>query len=274
MNSRQNTWQIIKSKVIFLGFLTLSFFSCSNSNNQTSGNADGKDPGSATKMVSVSADNDCGNSLLFKKGVKMQSVTYNGEGKEINKQSATVIKVYEEAAFRVAEIETQSTDTLLATNNKPNVLLYKCDGKSLFMDISGLLPKDNKAKIEGGGLSFPTRLSAGEVLPDAEYSISMEQAGKKMKIVSHVTDRKVESKENLVISGERYECYKISSIINADIEMPGLTDQMKKSMEAMKAKMPKNKMIIWYAPEATVLKMEFYMGEKLTTRNEVTSISR
>lgn len=274
MGNRQNIRPEAKIKFLFAGLLMLSFISCNNSGNQTATDADVKEAASGTKMANVSTDDECGNSMLFKEGVKLHSVTYNAVGKEMNKQVATVTKVYEEGAFKVAEIETQSSDTLLAGDNKRHTLIYKCDGKSLFMDISGLLPKENKAKVEGGGLSFPTRLSTGESLPDAEYSMTMEKEGKKMKIVSHVTDRKVEGKEAITISGEVYTVYKISSIIKADIEMPGMTEQMKKSMEAMKEKMPKNKMVLWYAPSATVLKMEFYLGDKLATRNEVTSIAR
>ncbi|SMD09925.1 TapB family protein [Pedobacter nyackensis] len=273
MNDSQNISTEAKVKFFFAGLLMLSFISCNNSGTQTSTNADVKEAVSEAKRVHESSDDECGNSLLFKKGVKMHSATYNAEGKQTNKQIATVTKVYEEGAFKVAEIEIQSMDTL-ADDNKLRTLVYKCDGKSLFMDISGLLPKDNKAKVEGGGLSFPSRLSTGQSLPDTEYSMNMEQGGKKMKIVSHVTDRKVESQEDITIGTKTYAAYKISSVIKADIEIAGMTEQMKKSMEAMKEKMPKNKMLLWYAPSATVLKMEFYLGDKLVTRNEVTSIER
>ncbi len=56
--------------------------------------------------------------------------------------------------------------------------------------------------------------------------------------------------------------------------MAGMDERSKKVMEEMKKKMGKNKMTFWYAPDVTIIKMEFYMGDKLITRSEVTGIKK
>jgi hypothetical protein len=53
-----------------------------------------------------------------------------------------------------------------------------------------------------------------------------------------------------------------------------MDERTKKIMEDMKSKMPKNRMVMWYAPEATVMKVEMYQGDKLVSHTDVTAIKK
>jgi hypothetical protein len=223
--------------------------------------------------VAASAAGDCGTSLLFRKGTAIYTNTYDGQGKLTSKNISTVTKVYDEGNMSVAEVQMKSVDEKDA-GKAPMNAKYKCDGKQLYVDLSGLMPGsgDQSSKLQTSGMLFPFKLSAGETLPDANHSISMERGGKTMTITSHIKERKVEAKESLTTPAGTFDCYKISSVI--ETELPGMDETSRKIMEETKKRMGKNRMIIWYAPDVSIIKMEFYMGEKLITRSEITAIKK
>jgi uncharacterized protein (DUF2384 family) len=145
----------------------------------------------------------------------------------------------------------------------------------LHIDLSGLLPgSQQNTKIESSGLQFPLHVSVGETLPEAHHIMTMNRGGKEMKITSHIKERKVEAKESVTTPAGTFECYRISSVIEAATDMQGMDEKSKKIMEEVKKKMGKNRMICWYAPDVTIIKMEFHMGDKLVTRTEVTDIKK
>jgi hypothetical protein len=151
---------------------------------------------------------------------------------------------------------------------------YKCDGKLFYVDLSGFVATDKSSSIESSGLLFPLDVSVGEKLPDADYSITMNTGGTKRKIASHIKERKVEAKESITIPAGTFDCYRISSIVEAQMDRPDMDEQSKKIMAETMKRMGKTKMVFWYAPGVTILKMELYMGDKLITRSEVTEITK
>jgi len=216
----------------------------------------------------------CGNSLLFRKGVIMEAASYDGTGKQTNTSIATVTDVTSEGGMTIAHVTSKLKQAGQA-EEKAVTSSYKCDGQNLTIDLSNFSGNGNSSgNIEESGVSFPVNVKEGETLPDASYSMTMQSRGKTIKVTSHVTQRKVEAKEQLTIQGGTFTCYKISSIVEAVTDMQGISEKSKQMMEKLKANMPKNKMILWYAPDATVLKMEYYMGDKLVTKNEVTAIKK
>ena len=257
----------------FSAVIIITILACNSqpANSIGSGNDSSIVTGKAPAEASVSGD--CGNSLVFRKGAEIYTSNYDGQGKLTTKQVSTVTKVYEEGNMSVAEVEMKSPEEKNA-GKKPMTAKYKCDGKQLYVDLSGFMPGANSqsSKIETSGMLFPFKLSAGETLPDATHSVSMELAGKAMKITSHIKERKVEAKESITTPAGTFECYRISSVI--ETEMPGMDEKRRQIMEETKKRMGKNKMIIWYAPDVTIIKMEFYMGERLITRSEITAIKK
>ena len=219
-------------------------------------------------------DGNCGNTLLFRKGAEIRASSYDGQGKITAKQVSVVTKVYEKGGMTISELEMKNIDEKDA-NEKTFNAIYKCDGKLLYVDLSSFLSDSKQnTNIETSGLQFPFNVSVGETLPDAEYSIAMSSGGKTRKITSHIKERKVEAKEAVTTPAGTFECYRISSVIETDMEMPGMDEKSKKIMEEVKKRMGKNKMTFWYAPDVTIIKMEYYMGDKLITRSEVTGIKK
>jgi hypothetical protein len=227
----------------------------------------------AASPESGSTDGNCGTNLLFRKGVVIHSTTFDGTGKTTTKSVSTATKVYNEGGMTISEWEMKNTTE--SREEKAFKTIYKCDGKLLHIDLSGLLPGNQQnMKIESSGLQFPLHVSVGDTLPEARHSMTMSSGGKERKITSHIKERKVEAKESVTTPAGTFACYKISSVIEAETDMPGMDEKSKKIMEEVKKKMGKNRMICWYVPDVTIIKMEFHMGDKLVTRSEVTAIKK
>lgn len=222
----------------------------------------------------ASVNDNCSNNIWFRKGAKVNTSSYDGQGNEIARSVTTVAKVFTNGNMTISELEMKNTDKDGA-NEKVSKASYKCDGKIFYMDMSGLVPGGKQTtEIETSGLELPFAVSVGDTLPDSDYTIVMRADGNVRKIKSHIKERKVESKETVRTPGGSFDCYKISSEIETELDMPGLDEKSKKVMEEVKKKMGKNRMIMWYAPEITIVKMEFHMGEKLVSKTEVTSIQK
>lgn len=263
-------------KTIIYAIALSTIFSC-NSEPGVKSNAIEDSTGNGKKTTgenNVNIISGCGNALLFHEGVIVESKTFNAAGKQTMQSIARVTKVFDEAGITVAQLESKISNPD-GSGERTSTMAYKCDGKNLLIDFSSLLAEGKKdIIIEGSGFSFPMNITEGQTLPELTYSISMNQGGKKMKITSSMKDRKVIGKENITITGGSFDCYKISSEIEADTEIEGMDEKTKQIMDQMKSKIPKNRMVIWYAPEATVMKFEFFQGDKLVSRNEVTAITQ
>ncbi len=261
-------------KKTLYSFLLISLFAC---NNEKSGNGSKGDSAVAEKKQSAeiptNSTSGCGNAILFHEGLTLESMTYDAAGTVIRKSAATVIKVGEEGGMTVAQIQSK-TSKPDGSDEKATTTTYRCDGQSLQMDLSNLLGDNKSMTIEGSGFSFPLNIADGQTLPDVNYSINMDRNGKTIKMTSAMKERKVIGKESVAITGGTFECYKISSVVESTTEIPGMDERTKKIMEDMKNKMPKNRMVMWYAPEATVMKVEMYQGDKLVSHTDVTAIKK
>jgi hypothetical protein len=225
-------------------------------------------------QAAASTPDNCGNSLWFKKGATIHTSSYDGQGNEIAKQVSTVTKVSSQGNMTISELTMKSTDQHGANETLSNAS-YKCDGKLFYMDLSGLLPGGSAAgSIETSGLQLPFAVAVGDTLADADYTIVMRSEGNTRKIKSHIKERRVEAKETVRTPAGSFDCYKISSVIETETNIPGMDETSKKVVEEMKKKMGKNKMTFWYSPDVTIVKMEFHMGEKLITRTEITAIKK
>jgi hypothetical protein len=253
-------------KRLFSSLLVVITFACGNQ----SGSSVASASDNSANQPAISAD-DCGNSLLFREGAIITTSNYDGKGKLTSTQASTVTKVYKEAGMTISELVMKNTDAGNATE-KSSTAIYKCDGKQLFVDLSGFLSDGKKSNIETTGLLFPFDVSVGQTLPDAEYSINMTAGGKTRKMISHIRERKVEAKEAVTTSAGTFQCYKISSVIEVDDAIVDMDAESKRVMDEVKKKMGKNIMTFWYAPAVTIIKMDYKMGDRMIFRSEVTGI--
>ncbi|AIJ35021.1 TapB family protein [Porphyromonas gingivalis] len=93
-----------------------------------------------------------------------------------------------------------------------------CDGDRFYVDAQSLLNeqtlkmfKDIKYKVTGVDIAYPSRMSAGQSLPDAEVTITAEAADFPLPpITLRTIGRKVQGIESITTPAGTFECYKIS----------------------------------------------------------------
>lgn len=261
-------------KKYFIILTGIALIACANSTGDNkAANLQASATPSAESKTAESADADgCGKQLFFKKGIVMEATTFQGDGTVTRKDKTKIIDVRSEGEFTVAEAEsTEITEG--KKNDKVMHYTYKCDGKSFYVDLSQLMGQlDTKgAKIDVSNVAFPINIKEGDKLPEASITMNMSYGKKTMKTKVTYKDRKVEGTEELKINGGlSFKCYKVSAIL--DTEMEGLDDRTKQMMETMKARQPKMKSVMWYAPDAGILRFDLYMGESLKSYSQLTAV--
>lgn len=260
-------------KKYFVFLLAFSTAACSGQPAEKSG--ENIQAAAATPETVTSKSNGeavgCGQMLFFKKGLKIVAGTFQGDGTVTRKDQTTIKDVYTEGGVTIAKAEAvEVTDG--KEPGKPIEYTYKCDGHSFYVDISNMMGAISRpgAKMSVSELAFPIDIKEGQELPEASIAMEMETRGKTMQTKVTYKDRKVEGKETLTIGSRSYSCLKVSAFL--ETEMVGLDAESKKVMDAMKARQPKMKSVMWYAPDAGVLRFDLYMGDQLRNYSQVIEI--
>lgn len=194
------------------------------------------------------AAQDCAMFFPFSKGASMEYSFYDAKGK-LTTTSKQKVAIIDDAG---AEGTTAQVDmTLFDKNGKEQMKgNYKvlCKNSTLFMDITGMMPQmtgslsQMEMQISGDQLQLPSKLTAGQTLPDAHMEIKAGSGGiNLMTITVDIQERKVEGKESVTTPTGTYEAYKISYVTSAKMLM---------------SKTHKN--IDWYAPKIGLVKQESY----------------
>jgi hypothetical protein len=262
-------------KSVLNSILLLSIFVACKSN--ASNNSAAIESGNTDKPAAMSTSTetgggDCGSLILFKEGTVITSHTLNAEGKETSNDTSMVTKVTNEGGIAVAKVT--SKVHIQFASERTTTLKYSCDGKMLSCDINSMFASMQKGKttIEGTDVQFPIKVIPGEDLPNASYSFTTTAGKKTMKIICTIKNRKVFPKQSITIPAGTFEAYKITSDVESETQMEGMDERTKAVMESMKDRMPKIHYVMWYVPTATIVKVELYMGDKLSSTTELTSI--
>lgn len=252
-------------KKIPAALLLLSMISCNNQSDNSKENKVSEKTGAAENT----ATGNCGTLILFKKGAVIEGTSYDATGKQTSTQTTTVTDVTNEGGMLVAK---SSSVMNISTGQKTMNLVYKCDGQNLYMDVNSMLQNFSALQHLKGDIKpiqFPINISVGQTLPEASYTVSMDRGAVKMDITASYKNRKVESKEMITTAAGSWNCYKVSSDIESNVD--GIDEKTKKIMEAVKDKM-KMGMIMWYTPELGIVRTEMYQNGKLNSRSEITGI--
>lgn len=199
-------------------------------------------------LMSRLAAQDCTAFFPFEKGAKMEYTFYDDKGK-VTTTSNQKIVIIDDAGTEglTAQVEAIILDKNGKEQSKGN---YKvtCKDNTIFMDITAMMPQVSQSlsslemQMSGDQLQLPSKLSAGQALPDAHLEIKAGSGGVNlMKITIDITERKVESKETITTPTGTYEAFKISYLTTTKT-------LMSKSF----------KTTAWYAPKIGMVKQETY----------------
>ncbi len=94
----------------------------------------------------------------------------------------------------------------------------RCDGGNFYVDMKNMLNpatmagvKDMEVNITSNDIMYPTNLTNGMSLPDANITITAATNGMTiMTITVMVTDRKVVGNESVTVPAGTFDCYKIT----------------------------------------------------------------
>ncbi len=149
-------------------------------------------------------------------------------------------------------------------NDKPlseSMLGVKCEAGIFYVDMEGYINQqmvsayeDMEVKVETDNLELPGKLSPGDVLKDVSLKMDISSSGFKiMTLQLTITDRLVESKENITTAAGSFECFKINQ--NIVTSRPVRTTM--KTTE-------------WLSPGTGMIKSESYNGSgKFMGRSEL-----
>jgi hypothetical protein len=212
----------------------------------------------------------CSKLIFFRSGAELGFKSYDAKGKVIGSQITKIRSVKNEGGFTIATVE--STDSA-GTEMKYD---YKCDGKAIYFDLAALMQSattKSGTTVEGSLIEYPIDVSAGQTLPDASGTMTMEQHGKKTTMTYYYKDRTVKGKENVTTPAGTWSCYKITNRIEVKMEFPGMDERTKKMMETMTNQM-KTTSTTWFSPDFGIVKMETHQNGKLQFSNEIVSVKR
>jgi len=132
---------------------------------------------------------------------RTETTVLSSDGTEVNLRSQT----YDEKDKEVVAME----------------FTMRCEADALHVDMRRFMAPETTAawegmenvsfEIEGDMLEFPSRLNVGQQLPDAVMTMKMMMSGSQfMTITIMITNRVVESKEDVTTPLGTFSCYKIT----------------------------------------------------------------
>lgn len=185
-----------------------------------------------------------------KEGTVLVYKSFDKKGKELNTLQYTITHVKTMGRDMDITYRVESTDNKGKQLYTDEVAISKKDDK-LYLDMSNYINKaafqqDGKISadvlVTGNNLELPSNPKAGDLLPDANVEMSLEMGFIKMKMSADVTNRKVDSIEDITVKAGTYKSYKFTSDVNST---------------ALGIKM-KNSSVEWYAKGIGLLKTQTY----------------
>lgn len=245
----------------------LLFFVFANCNNKGDSTPNTNDSSKKTAATTQVTDNipsgSCGSLIYFQKGAVIIGATYDATGKEIGKQTTTVVDAKEVGGELISDLKMDMSSSLGSHSMNTE---YKCNGGSVFMDMKSMMSNFSMLKnatVEASSMQFPIQLSVGENLPNATVSINMKRGNMNTKTIATHTNRKVEKEEKITTPAGVWNCYKVASTIETSMVINGMTRSM-----------PAQKMISWFAPDFGIVQTEMYSNDKLASRSYVLSVKK
>lgn len=153
-------------------------------------------------------------------GSKLEYTSYDSKDKISGSSIQTIKDLEETGGVTSALIEVQTFDKKgkdLGTKEytvKCENGVYSVDMKS-YMDAQTLAAyEDMDIKVSSDNLQIPSNLNIGDELGDGKLDISVYSEGMKiMGMLTEITQRKVDSKEEITTDAGTFDCYKITYTI-------------------------------------------------------------
>lgn len=170
-----------------------------------------------THHIGNTGKNGCEILFPVKQGTRREMTIYEANGKV----SGTIRQQVQSVTNTAKGMKITTAQEMYDKKGKQifsSVANMWCDGDRFYVDAQSLLNeqtlkmfKDIKYKVTGVDIAYPSRMSAGQSLPDAEVTITAEAADFPLPpITLRTIGRKVQGIESITTPAGTFECYKIS----------------------------------------------------------------
>ncbi len=160
---------------------------------------------------------DCKYYFPKKQGAQIEYKSFDGKDKLTGSSIQISKEIIETGGAYTAKIETQSFDKK-GKETGSNEYSVKCENGTYSIDMKSFMDaqtmaayEDMDVKVNSDNLEIPANLNVGDELKDGKLEISIYSEGMKiMGMVTDITKRKVEAKEEITTNAGIFSCYKIT----------------------------------------------------------------
>lgn len=186
------------------------------------------------------------------------------KGKKTGTTKMKLVDLESNGSNRQASIEIESYDEKDGLIHA-GTLEFKCEAGVFYIDMENYLNQEQMAGFEGmeievdsKDLPFPSKLKPGDQLDDGSITAVISNNGFKIMTINIViTDRKVESEENVSTEAGSFDCLLISQTVNSKMGIK-VTASSKE----------------WYCPGTGMIRSEVYSKNgKLMSTSELIAIN-
>ena len=167
----------------------------------------------------------------LKQGTKIEYTVYNGSGKEQGYNKQEVLKITRSGNSVEAVVSGMQTDSKGKVQNTATVSLRYKNGNFHvnlleMMPLQGLENAEIDANMSGNDMIIPSKLSPGQILPDAEATFKMRisdgsDAADLPPLVFHIYNRRAVRAESVETPMGKFVCFKIIQTVEADYPLIG-----------------------------------------------------
>ncbi|PWJ58378.1 hypothetical protein CLV98_104237 [Dyadobacter jejuensis] len=204
--------------------------------------------------------------VALKKGSGFEMATFDGKGKPSGNLIYKITDVKSEGGKVIVTLEFEAFSKKGDSQMKNSYKMI-CDGNSTMIDAGSMINQDQLKSLESFQMKFtstdiiyPGQLNVGQKLKDASIVGEGSSGPLNVTFGLSITDRKVESKENITVPAGSYDAFKVTSNMLMETKM-GMG--MKMEMSSISYRAPG---ILWD------IKTESYRKGKLISRSELVKI--
>ncbi len=202
-----------------------------------------------------------------KEGTVLTYKSFDKKGKETGGMKYTIKQVKRNGSDIDIVYLIESLDGKEAVIYNEEITIQQ-RGDKLYMDMSNFINKNAfyqngdggvAVEVTGNNMELPVNAQPGDMLPDANVEMAMKMGFLNMKMGAQVTDRKLESIEDVNVGAGTFNSYKFTSNVNATVLGMNVKTQ---STE-------------WYAKGIGIVKSESYDKKgKLASSMELAGIQQ
>ena len=159
-----------------------------------------------------------------KEGTVLEYKNYNNKDRETGMVRYTITKINSEGNNMDITYLIEAMDKKEKAIFRNEITIHK-KGDKLYVDMSKFLNKaaleeagniPGEFEITGNDMEIPSNLKVGDVLPDSHIEMSFKMGFMNIKMGAEVTDRIVESVDNVAVKAGTFEAYKITNKVSAN----------------------------------------------------------